>query len=80
SITAPFCSSCDRIRITADGTFLNCLFQPKGVDLKTPLREGKSDQEITEIICKSVWEKPIGHLLLNEKWQSAKAGMYAIGG
>ncbi|MHA2609338.1 MAG: GTP 3',8-cyclase MoaA [bacterium JZ-2024 1] len=80
TITAPFCSSCDRLRITADGTFLNCLFQPKGVDLKTPLREGKSDEEISEIIRQAVWDKPFGYLLLNEKWKAARAGMYAIGG
>ncbi len=80
SITAPFCSSCDRIRITADGTFLNCLFQPKGVDVKTPLRQGKNPEEIAQLIIRAVEEKPMGYQLLRATWEPAKAGMYAIGG
>src|SRR6267142_3031306 len=42
-VSEPFCSSCDRIRVTADGQLRTCLFSRREWDLKTPLREGASD-------------------------------------
>ena len=45
SLTEPFCSSCTRVRLTADGRLVTCLFSESGFDLKTPLRAGKSDTE-----------------------------------
>jgi GTP 3',8-cyclase len=50
SVTAPFCRSCDRSRLTADGTWFLCLYGENGVDLRAPLREGASDQELAAII------------------------------
>jgi cyclic pyranopterin phosphate synthase len=50
STTAPFCRSCDRSRVTADGTWLLCLYADDGVDLREPLRSGAPDDEIAEII------------------------------
>ncbi|HEU5171216.1 MAG TPA: GTP 3',8-cyclase MoaA [Gemmatimonadales bacterium] len=50
STTAPFCRSCDRSRITADGTWFLCLYGADGVDLRAPLREGASDAEIAALI------------------------------
>jgi cyclic pyranopterin phosphate synthase len=46
STTAPFCRTCDRARLTADGTFLLCLYGESGLDLRTLLRDGASDEEI----------------------------------
>jgi cyclic pyranopterin phosphate synthase len=46
STTAPFCRTCDRARLTADGTFLLCLYGESGLDLRTLLRDGASDKEI----------------------------------
>jgi cyclic pyranopterin phosphate synthase len=43
SVSEPFCDSCNRVRITADGHFRNCLFAIEEVDLKTPMRAGASD-------------------------------------
>ena len=54
SMTAPFCSSCDRSRITADGMFYLCLYADSGVDLREPLRSGGSDAEISSLIS-SAW-------------------------
>ncbi len=54
SVTEPFCGSCTRARLTADGKLVTCLFSGTGHDLKTPLREGKTDAEITEFI-RSIW-------------------------
>ena len=54
SVTQPFCSSCTRARLTADGRLVTCLFSETGFDLKTPLRNGAADQEILEAIA-GVW-------------------------
>ncbi len=50
STTAPFCRSCDRSRVTADGTWLLCLYADEGVDLREPLRNGATDEEIADLI------------------------------
>src|SRR4051812_13734082 len=50
STTAPFCRSCDRARLTADGTWLLCLYGEKGLDLRDALRMGCSDDEIAGLI------------------------------
>ncbi len=54
STTAPFCRSCDRSRLTADGVWLLCLYATQGTDLRSPLRRGASDEEI-EALIESVW-------------------------
>jgi cyclic pyranopterin phosphate synthase len=50
STTVPFCRSCDRSRVTADGTWLLCLYADDGVDLREPLRSGAPDEEIANLI------------------------------
>ncbi len=50
STTAPFCGSCDRARVTADGQWFTCLYAQRGVDLKTPLRAGSGEAELEELI------------------------------
>jgi GTP 3',8-cyclase len=54
STTAPFCSACDRSRLTADGQWLLCLYATTGMDLRKPLRDGDSNAEITDLI-RSAW-------------------------
>jgi GTP 3',8-cyclase len=54
SVTEPFCSSCTRARLTADGKLVTCLFSDIGHDLKSLMRAGASDEKLTEIIS-SVW-------------------------
>jgi len=55
SVTAPFCASCDRSRLTADGTWFLCLYAAKGVDLRAPLRAGASDAELSALI-RETWQ------------------------
>ncbi len=55
SVTEPFCGTCTRARLTADGKLVTCLFSNEGHDLKTFLREGASDEEITRQI-EGVWQ------------------------
>ncbi len=50
SVTEPFCSSCTRARLTADGKLVTCLFAEKGQDLKTLMRSGATDAEISDVI------------------------------
>ncbi|HTO86742.1 MAG TPA: GTP 3',8-cyclase MoaA [Thermoanaerobaculia bacterium] len=54
STTAPFCSSCDRSRLTADGLWYLCLYATKGIDLRGPLRSGASAEEIRALLA-SAW-------------------------
>lgn len=54
SMTEPFCSNCTRARLTADGKLVTCLFSSRGHDLKTLLRGGASDKEISATIGK-IW-------------------------
>lgn len=55
STTAPFCGSCGRSRLTADGLWYTCLYGEAGVDLKTPLREGAGDAELADLV-RRIWE------------------------
>jgi cyclic pyranopterin phosphate synthase len=61
SVTAPFCASCNRARLTSDGRLRLCLLREKEVDLLTPLRAGASLEDLRQIIISGVWEKPWGH-------------------
>jgi cyclic pyranopterin phosphate synthase len=56
SVTEPFCSSCTRARLTADGKLVTCLFSDYGHDLKRLLRNGATDDKIVEVIT-SIWNK-----------------------
>ncbi|MCR4656929.1 MAG: GTP 3',8-cyclase MoaA [Lachnospiraceae bacterium] len=60
-LSRPFCASCNRIRLTAEGFLKLCLQYSDGADLKTPLRDGRSDEEISELIEEAVAKKPSGH-------------------
>lgn len=54
STTAPFCRSCDRSRLTADGVWYLCLYAARGIDLRGPLRGGVSDEALRDLMT-SVW-------------------------
>jgi cyclic pyranopterin phosphate synthase len=56
STTAPFCRTCDRSRLTADGTWYLCLYAQRGIDLRTPLRDGASREELKALVA-STWTK-----------------------
>jgi GTP 3',8-cyclase len=52
STTAPFCRTCDRSRLTADGTWYLCLYAQRGIDLRGPLRDGASREELKALIAR----------------------------
>lgn len=60
-VTAPFCASCNRVRLTADGTLRLCLLKDGELDLKSPLRRGASEDDLAEMIRAAIWRKPWGH-------------------
>ncbi len=80
SVTEPFCGSCDRIRITADGKLRTCLFSHRETDLKGPLRRGAADDELAEIIRSAVWKKEAGHGMDDPAFLQPDRAMYLIGG
>ena len=61
SVTAPFCASCSRARLTADGRLRLCLLREKEINVLQPLRAGASDAELKALIEESIWWKPWGH-------------------
>jgi GTP 3',8-cyclase len=66
SVTQPFCASCTRARLTADGRLRLCLLREKEVDLLNPLRAGATDDDLKAIIEEGIWWKPWGHKLEQE--------------
>jgi GTP 3',8-cyclase len=56
SVTAPFCAQCDRSRVAADGTWFSCLYAERGMDLREPLRLGRSDAELADLIA-AAWRR-----------------------
>jgi len=62
-ISEHFCHTCNRLRVTADGKLRTCLFSTEETDLKTPLRQAASDQEIMEVIYRAISRKPERHEL-----------------
>ncbi len=66
SISQPFCASCNRARLTADGRLRLCLLREKEVDLLTPLRDGATNAELTAIMKDGIWWKPWGHGLAQD--------------
>ncbi|HEX9696555.1 MAG TPA: GTP 3',8-cyclase MoaA [Actinomycetota bacterium] len=80
SVTEPFCESCNRIRITAEGQLRNCLFALSETDLRALLRGGASDDDIAAAITKNVAGKWRGHLIDRPGFVRPKRSMSMIGG
>ena len=80
SVTEPFCASCDRLRLTADGQLRTCLFAEWETDLRGPLRAGASDAELLAIVAGAVARKEAGHGMADPRWTYAGRPMSMIGG
>ncbi|MGA9841241.1 MAG: GTP 3',8-cyclase MoaA [Nitrososphaeraceae archaeon] len=82
SITEPFCSNCDRLRLTSDGRLLTCLYENPGYDLKNLLRRGKSNDDIEKYILECIMRKPEGiiSLIRSKSLRPTMNLMYRIGG
>jgi cyclic pyranopterin phosphate synthase len=80
SVTRPFCRDCDRLRLTADGQLRTCLFATQETDLRGPLRDGASEDELVAIIRAAVWGKQAGHGINAADFVQPERTMSAIGG
>ncbi len=79
TISKPFCTTCDRLRLTAEGELYSCLFSAKGRDLRLPLRSGADDAELAQIIRGHVWHKERGYAA-QPGYVERPLTMHAIGG
>jgi len=81
-ISRPFCSSCNKLRLTSDGLLKSCLHSPEIVNLKEALTRGIGDEELANLIRKAVSLKPASHNLLNAQvtYETADFSMCQIGG
>ncbi len=80
SVTAPFCETCDRLRLTSDGHLRACLFALEEVDLKGPLRRGATDEELGTIARGCVANKWAGHHIGRPDFVKPSRSMSMIGG
>ena len=60
--STPFCGHCDRLRLTANGTLLPCLFSTQGVDVRELIRRGADEDTLQEAVAQSLAKKGIGYL------------------
>ena len=80
SVSEPFCSHCNRVRITSDGKLRTCLFSLHETDLKSMMRSGKDDAAISEAIVAAIWKKEEGHLINQPGFVKPERTMSQIGG
>jgi GTP 3',8-cyclase len=79
-VSEPFCSDCNRIRLTSDGKLRTCLFSLAETDLRGPLRDGASDAELDQLIRSAVWRKELKHRINQPGFVQPERTMSAIGG
>jgi cyclic pyranopterin phosphate synthase len=80
SVTAPFCSRCDRVRLTADGRLRNCLFSVEETDLRALLRDGAGDDDLADAVRRCVAGKAAGHGIGTATFVAPPRSMSQIGG
>lgn len=79
-VSEPFCSTCDRIRITADGQLRTCLFGTEETDLRAILRSSANDETLIQTIRQAVWNKELKHYIGDKRFKRASRSMSMIGG
>ena len=79
-VSEPFCATCDRIRLTADGQLRTCLFATTETDLRAILRSGGNDDAIATTLRRAVWHKELKHYIGDTRFKRANRSMSMIGG
>jgi cyclic pyranopterin phosphate synthase len=79
-VSEPFCSDCNRVRLTAEGKLRTCLFSVGETDLREPLRAGASDTDLEQVIRDAVWRKELKHHVGEAGFKQPPRTMSAIGG
>jgi len=80
SVTQPFCGTCNRLRLTADGSFRNCLFSDDEYTVRDVVRAGGSNDEIARLLRQAVWAKFPGHAINEPGFLRPTRSMSMIGG
>jgi cyclic pyranopterin phosphate synthase len=80
SVTQPFCDTCNRLRLTAEGMLRSCLFALEETDLRTPIRGGADDAELEGMIRETIWAKWSGHRINHPDFVQPARSMSMIGG
>jgi GTP 3',8-cyclase len=80
SVTRPFCGTCNRLRLTADGAIRNCLFSDDEVAVRALLHQGTADEEIALALRRAVWGKQPGHGINDPGFLRPRRSMSMIGG
>ena len=80
SVTQPFCGTCDRLRLTADGALRNCLFSDREISVRALLRQGAGDEELAFAFREAVWSKFPGHGINEPGFLQPARSMSMIGG
>jgi cyclic pyranopterin phosphate synthase len=80
SVTQPFCGTCNRLRLTADGAVRNCLFSDDESDVRRTLRTGGTDDQIERQLRRAVWAKRAGHGIDDPGFLRPTRSMSMIGG
>ena len=80
SVSQSFCDTCDRVRITADGQFRNCLFATEETDIRALLRDGSSDDVVADALARTVAAKWAGHQINQVHFIRPRRSMSEIGG
>jgi GTP 3',8-cyclase len=79
-VSQPFCQSCDRLRLTAEGQVRNCLFSTVEWDARMLLRGNGTDDEIAQLVRDCVWAKAPAHGIGSDEFVRPERAMYQIGG
>src|SRR5215207_9119864 len=79
-VSEPFCATCDRIRLTADGQLRSCLFATDESDMRGPMRAGASDEQLAEVVQRCVAAKGAGHMIGQVQFVRPRRSMSQIGG
>ncbi|HIF34849.1 MAG TPA: GTP 3',8-cyclase MoaA [Planctomycetes bacterium] len=79
-VSEPFCGTCNRLRITADGKVRNCLFSTDDYDVLALMRDGADDREILDLVQRCLAAKKPGHGIDSDDFERPERAMYQIGG
>jgi GTP 3',8-cyclase len=80
SVTEPFCGTCNRLRLTAEGSVRNCLFSDDELSIRELVRQGASDEELALVLRRAVWAKRAGHGMDRPEFLRPARSMSMIGG
>jgi cyclic pyranopterin phosphate synthase len=80
TVTEPFCGTCNRLRLTADGALRNCLFSDDEHTVRDVLRNGGTDADVSLLLREAVWAKFPGHGINEPDFLSPAGSMSMIGG